>query len=286
MLKSCKPHKNIIAGITKDDLRNSKNYVDRDIVTSISTNPNFNYKEFNPSNADFKIINVEIRIPFIENQLTPVFEYIQPHVTDNNNICMSFNLESTNIQNIQNLNNLLDSTKRKELCLCEQTNDEVDRVLNKWNLYFRANKQENLNSVEFELQRFYKAFLGTLNYEIRNSENEIIFPCGLTYFVSCESGCLGIRIINRGYGNFNPIADTNNRYPTLRCLSCNTFIKSVNRIQVIILHQACGTISFRLNEQIEELKAFRTNENHLIIFGDRFESFFELKIETRPLEFH
>ena len=169
MLKSSKPHKNIIAGIKNDDLKKSKtsnkSNLDQDVVIYISKNPDFNYKEFDPTNADFKTINIDIRVPFISNRLTPVYEYIKPHVTDNTIIAMPFRLEDSNL-NVENFIELLDSTKKLKFCLCEQEYDDVDRILNKWTVYFPAENQEIQNSVRFELQSFYRAFLGIVNYEI------------------------------------------------------------------------------------------------------------------------
>ena len=105
----------------------------------------------------------------------------------------------------------------------------------------------------------------------------------LTYFISCEFGC--VDIISRGFGNFNPIADTNTRYPTLRCHSCSSFIRSFNCIQMIILYQASGTISFKIRREREErIRDFNTNQSRLIIFGDLFERFERLIIETNQLE--
>jgi hypothetical protein len=61
-------------------------------VTYIAQNPDFDYKKFNPSNADFKLVDTEVRIPLIVQKITPVYVYIQPHVTSNTNIWMLFKL--------------------------------------------------------------------------------------------------------------------------------------------------------------------------------------------------
>jgi hypothetical protein len=145
VVKSCKPHKNIIAGITCDDLKSkfSKN-VDKEIVTYIIPNSNFDYKEFNPTNADFKLNNTEVTIPFIKKKLMPVYEYLEPRVTDKMNISIMFKLNDSD-KNIESLVDLLDSTKCKQFCLFEQEKDELDEALNKWNVSFPDEFNERLN---------------------------------------------------------------------------------------------------------------------------------------------
>jgi hypothetical protein len=296
VFQSSKPHKNTIAGITKDDLKNSKISENvRDTITHITPNQDFDYEEFDPSNADFKLIKAKVRIPLMQ-KITPVFEYIQSRVTDNDNICMSFKLNDSN-QILENFVEFLDSKDKKNYCLFVQENDEptprnrpdiddddkirLDQILNKWNVIFPEN-QESQNSVKFKLEKFYRAFLGIINYEIKNEKNEIILPFGFSYLVSCEEDD-SLGIISRGYANFNPIIDI--RFKTLRCPSCNNkSIENIKCIKMIILHQARGVITFNINGTIEEKKKkFETTENKLILLGDSFERFDQLIIETNPL---
>jgi len=289
VLKSSIPHKNTIAGITKDDLKNSKISKNvRDTVTYIAPNPDFAYKEFDPSNADFKLINTEVRISLIVQKITPVYEYIQPHVTNNTNICMLFKLNIN--KGPKNFDELLNSTKQKDIFLFLQENDEpdaadddeeiiLDPILNKWDVFFSEN-QLSQDSITFKLEKFYRVFLGKINYEVRNNENKITLPFGLSYFVSCETDSL-IGIVIRGYGNFNPMIDI--RYNTLRCPSCNESIINIECIKAIILHQAYGNIAFTINGELEEKRIkFETSPNKLILFGDRLERFNRLIIETNP----
>ena len=174
---------------------------------------------------------------------------------------------------------LLDSTKQKQICLCEQENEKLDRILNKWNVHFPVHNEARY-SAKFELECFYIAFLGVINYEILNFENEI--PFGLSYYISCnENDCLVI--INRGYGSYNPIVDI--QYQTLRCTSCNKHIKNIKCIQTIILHQTSGSITFKLKEENEHRrKDFCAEDSKLILFGEKLEIFDKLVIETNPLK--
>ncbi len=274
--KSCKPHKNIIAGITCDDLNSkiSKN-VDKEIVTYIIPNSNFDYKEFNSTNADFKLNNMEVTIPFIKKKLTPVYEYIEPQVTDKMNISLMFKLSDSD-QNIEPLVGLLGSTT---LCLFGQEKDELDETLNKWNVSFPDQFDERQNCVKFEIKYFNKAFLGVIDYEIKNNENKLKFPRGLTYYVSCEeNSCIGI--INRGYGTFYPSVDIQH---TLKCPSCDQTFNSIRCIQTVILNQVIGTVTFKLTgENAEKKKSISTKEKRLIIIGESLERFDEFIIETKP----
>ena len=152
--------------------------------------------------------------------------------------------------------------------------------MNKWSVNFPAENQERPNSIKFKLKNFYRAFLGLVNYEIKNDENEIIFPRGLNYYISCESGCN--RIIRCGFGTKYPILDI--QHDTLECPSCNKPLNNINRIKTIILYKASGTITFRIEGEIEVKQiGFNTTNNQLVIFGDRFVRFDQLIIETMPL---
>ena len=53
-------------------------------------------------------------------------------------------------EDIDSFERLLDSTKKKQLCLCEQENDEQAQILNKWSVNFPAENQERPNSIKFK----------------------------------------------------------------------------------------------------------------------------------------
>lgn len=231
------------------------------------------------------------KFEFIDS-LSPIYELIPHSIQFNVPIRLIF-------KNIKNSN--------ENICLYKLNNEEIDKLLNKWTIFF-PKKRDN-NFIEFELTSFSFAFLGSMDVGIdincerigfndfsdRFQPYQFIKP-GLNYRVECgNNDCVNKLIIcNREYGdadasgNIRPIEDV---AEMLRCSNCDTRIELATSIKALILFQVEGFIKYRL-DATRHLTAtvqrahFRVNSNNIVIFGDgnlteRYEFF---TIHVRKLE--
>ena len=231
------------------------------------------------------------KFEFIDS-LSPIYELIPHSIQFNVPIRLKF-------KNIKNSN--------ENICLYKLNNDEIDKFLNKWTIFF-PKKREN-NFIEFELTSFSFAFLGSMDvgsdincerigfndFSQRFQPYQFIKP-RLNYRVKCGNNTCANELIicNRENGDadesgkIHPVEDV---AQMLCCSRCNTRIGSSISIKALILFQVEGCIKYRLDSRIHlnaalQEKRFRVNFNNIVIFGDEnLTEYYEfLIIHVRRLE--
>jgi hypothetical protein len=224
-----------------------------------------------PPGAIYQNTNFEIEqsfkyfeIPVNVKKLSPIFELLPHSLKFKKSITLKLRMKDLSSLNVG-------------MFLFKQEKNESDRELDKWSVYFPSRYENDF--IVFELNSFSFLFLGYIHIGINKGVGETIsdeainrkfgshdkvpqYQCikpGLNYQISCDTdGCTELKILNRGYGRFEPIGDLcfNGKTNILKCSACFQLITKFKSIKSIILFQASGVIDYCLADNEDNEFAF------------------------------
>ena len=280
-------NKNQVGAVSLDTARNiryykdfSKGYVadkiDPSLYEAVNCATNFDVSQ----NLDCVLLNTE--------KISNILKIIP----DNSNIIVSLKFLSMPVQhNVPEVLLSLDSISRNDresFVLYRQTDDEDDRILNKWTIHFPKKIENNL--VEFNMKPkttatvFFGKFMGIYPKEKK------IFP-GLSYIITCEDlNCRGfneLMIIYQGFAKFRINEDVflNDVTNRLKCLFCGKLINEITSIKAVLLFDSKVSIDYKLNAHgtKHKNKSFRVRGNNYIVLivSQKF-SLFIIEVDKKP----